>query len=98
MNNELKLDGPVSEALPGYCQKLLAQIARTKRAIASQFRDLLTDHQQVLHLALNEAEALAFQTRYPQLVFPDLAEEKVQGVMEWIARQRVVASQTLGFS
>jgi hypothetical protein len=98
MKNELEINGPVSENRPTYRQKLLAQIAQTKEAVAAEFRDFIADHQQVLRLALNEAEALAWQTNYPQLVFADLAEEKVQGVIDWIARQREVAIQTLGFS
>lgn len=98
MKKEHKLDASISEASPNYCQKLLAQITQTKNAIAGQFRDLIADHQHALHLALNEAEALAWQTNYPHLVFQDLAEEKVQGVVRWIARQRKVAAQTLAFS
>jgi hypothetical protein len=41
----------------------------------------------MFRLALNEAEALAWQTDYPQLVFPILATEKTQAVTEWNARQ-----------
>lgn len=38
-------------------------------------------------LALKEAEALAFQTHIPLLVFPVLAEEKVHAVRRWQRRQ-----------
>jgi hypothetical protein len=41
-------------------------------------------------LALNEAEALAWQTPYPHLFFPMLAEEKAASVKQWSARQRLV--------
>jgi len=96
MKNELKLNGLVSNACVNSYHRLLAQIAKTKKAIQAQFRDLVADHEQLLRLALNEAEALAWQTRYPQLVFADLAQEKAQGVVNWIARQQAVRSQTLG--
>jgi hypothetical protein len=44
--------------------------------------------EQLVRLALNEAEALARQTWYPHLVFPDLAAEKIQAVAAWENRQR----------
>jgi hypothetical protein len=39
---------------------------------------------------LNEAEALAWQTSYPHLLFPELAVEKVQAVAAWQTRQESV--------
>jgi hypothetical protein len=39
-------------------------------------------------LAVNEAEGLAWQTMYPQLVFPNLAREKIQHAAHWTQRQR----------
>jgi hypothetical protein len=72
------------------CQKLLAQIERTKDAIVAEFRETLGEHEQMLHLALNEAEALAWQTTYPHLIFPTLAVEKAQAVASWHRRQRSI--------
>jgi hypothetical protein len=40
---------------------------------------------------VSEAEALAFQTRFPQLVFADLAAEKIQRAALWTKRQNVLA-------
>ncbi len=89
MKNDMKqLNDRIATACVKSCQKVLTQIANTKDAILSQFRDLVADHEQVLRLALNEAEALAWETRYPQLVFPDLAEEKAQSIVNWISHQR----------
>jgi hypothetical protein len=48
----------------------------------------------MLRLALNEAEALAWQTLYPHLVFPDLAAEKVRGVAAWNSRQQLIGGQS----
>jgi hypothetical protein len=39
---------------------------------------------------VNEAEALAWQTPYPHLLFPSLAAEKVQAVAAWQTRQQSV--------
>lgn len=77
------------------CQKVLAQIQKARAAILTQFRGLIADHEQALRLALNEAEALAWETPFPQLVFPDLAEEKARAVEAWSLHQRRVQEQTL---
>jgi len=69
------------------CRKMLAQLERAKDAIAAEFGGLLGAHQPLLHLALNEAEALAWETEYPHLVFPTLAAEKAQELAAWHARQ-----------
>jgi hypothetical protein len=37
----------------------------------------------LVQLALNEAESLAWETEYPQLVFPALAEEKIATLSDW---------------
>jgi hypothetical protein len=72
----------------GSCRKVLAQINKTKEAIADEFRGRLDER--LLHLALNEAEALAWQTGYPGLLFPALATEKAQGVAQWNQHQKAV--------
>ena len=72
------------------CQKLLAQIEKTKESILAEFRQTLATQEQLLRLAVNEAEALAWQTAYPQLVFPALALEKAQAVADWDAHQRSI--------
>src|SRR5258708_3677994 len=72
------------------CQKLIAQIEKAKDIVLAEFRDTRETHEQLLRLALNEAEALAWQTAYPQLVFPVLAMEKAQAVAAWDARQQSI--------
>jgi hypothetical protein len=72
------------------CQKLIAQIEKAKDTILAEFRDTRETHEQLLRLALNEAEALAWQTAYPHLVFPTLAMEKAQAVAAWGARQQSI--------
>jgi hypothetical protein len=70
------------------CRKLLARIESTKAGILAEFRESLKEHGHLLDLALNEAEALAWQTEFPQLLFPALATEKAQAVATWHARQQ----------
>jgi hypothetical protein len=68
-------------------QKVLAEITRAKDAIFRESRRAFANHERLLRLALNEAEALAWQTMYPHLVFPDLAMEKVREITTWNTRQ-----------
>ena len=70
----------------GYGQKLAAQIERVKNNIVDDFHETFKAHEQLLDRAVGEAEALAWQTAYPQLVFPTLAMEKIQAAAGWNAR------------
>jgi len=72
------------------CRKLLAEVERVKTVVQDEFRGQLQEHQHLLKLALNEAEALAWQTDFPHLVFPTLAVEKAQAVAQWHSRQRAL--------
>jgi hypothetical protein len=70
------------------CRQIVAQIRNAKAAILAEFRDGLEEHRHLLRLAVNEAEALAWQTDYPHLLFPALAAEKARAVATWHLRQR----------
>jgi hypothetical protein len=78
--------------------KLLAGIEQTKGRIAAEFREIVESNQKSFQLALNEAEALAWQTEFPQLFFPDLVVEKVQVVATWKTRQQSVHQPQLAFA
>jgi len=72
------------------CLRLMERIAKVKQAVLNEFHDTLDAHNQMLHLAVNEAEALAWETDYPHLVFPALAHEKAEEVTSWESRQREI--------
>jgi len=74
------------------CRKILAQIESVRSQVADEFRDRLEEHKHVLDLALNEAEALAWESGYPQLFFPVLATEKASAINHWHERQRSLRS------
>jgi len=76
-----------------YCRRLLTEIQRTKQDLVNQFRKAFAGQEQLLRLALNEAEALAFLTDFPHLVFPDLAMEKVQTAANWSTHQKQIGSE-----
>ena len=67
-------------ACHGACQKVLAQLQAAKSAILAEVQAALKVPETRLRLAVYEAEALAWQTLYPQLTFPVLAMEKIQAV------------------
>ncbi len=75
------------------CKGILAQISEAKSAIFAEARETLKLRDQMLRLALNEAEALAWQTLYPHFFFSSLAVEKVQGVAAWNRHQRLLGGQ-----
>jgi hypothetical protein len=77
-----------AQACLASCRKLLDQIERAKARIVADFRARINSDEHLLELAVNEAEALAFSTGYPQLVFPVLAEENARAVEAWHARQQ----------
>ena len=72
------------------CRKIRAQIAGVKEAIFAEYSRVFSAPERLVRLALNEAEAAAWQTRYPHLFFPTLAAEKVRAVAAWNARQQSV--------
>src|SRR5215469_9552208 len=78
----------ISKACRKCYEVIMAQIRNTREAILTEGRETLQVQERLLRLAVNEAEALAWQTMYPQLVFPDLAMEKIRGAAQWSRRQR----------
>jgi len=75
-------------------RKVLAQIEDVREQVVAEFRDRLEEHKHVLDLALNEAEALAWETEFPQLLFPTLATEKARAVTGWHQRQQYLRQRT----
>lgn len=67
-------------------QKLIVGIERTKQNLAVRFLDQSELPERLFQVAMNEAEALAWQTGFPQLVFPTLAEEKIAAMSYWYDR------------
>lgn len=82
------------------CREITTQVASIKSGLVREFGAAIGGHANLLRSALNEAEALAWQTPYPHLLFPVLAEEKAVAVNRWAARQRRVhrASREMVFA
>ena len=82
----------LKQACFGACEKMAAQVARVKETIFAESRAMLAAPERMLKLALNEAEAVAWQTDFPHLFFPVLAVEKVRGVAAWNHHQTTMRS------
>jgi hypothetical protein len=67
-------------------RKLIIGLERAKQHLAARFAGRSDLPQRLYQVALNEAEALAWETEYPQLVFPTLAEEKIAAISSWYER------------
>ena len=65
-------------------------LAQVRTDIERQFDNLSQQAPRILHLSLNEAEALAWDSGFPHLVFPLLAEEKARRAEAWVTRQREI--------
>ena len=65
-----------------------------KSLLVERYQPLLPGHADLLELALNEAESLAWETSFPRLVFPALAEEKLESLHGWARRQRALCEST----
>jgi hypothetical protein len=97
-SNNLTTESTTANYYVRSCKKLLAGIEQAKNRILNEFHVTLEPQHKPFQLALNEAEALAWQTAYPHLLFPSLAVEKIQSVAAWQARQRLVHQQHLAFA
>jgi hypothetical protein len=68
-------------------QKIVRFLDSVKRRVFGEYRAALGFNESLLRLAISEAEAIAWQTGYPHLVFPQLAVEKAQDAVRWQFRQ-----------
>lgn len=87
-----KLNASVTERCP-VAAKAVRELKREMRQqYAGRFADL-----HLLDLTLREAESMAWETTFPHLFFPVLAEEKVARSIAWTERQRAVKAATSEF-
>lgn len=78
----------LTEVCLNTCLKLLAQIEGARKRVVTDYQSTVQEHEHLLELAVNEAEALAWQTGFPHLLFPTLAEENARRVANWHERQQ----------
>ena len=86
LTNEAEMTSPSTSPSQNVADAIFAARAMIER----DFSALAEQQPQLLRLALNEAEALAWQSGFPELVFPILAQEKAGKVAAWHERQQTV--------
>jgi hypothetical protein len=72
------------------CEAIRKAVLRNKQSVLNEYLTEAGEHARVLRLALTEAEALAWQTDFPDLLFPTLATEKARAAVLWHQRQRAL--------
>ncbi len=79
------------QALCDRCyQAVLRRLASVRANIEREFSRKMAGYDRLLKAAITEAEALAWQTPYPHLFFPELAQEKAAAAHQWVTRQRAL--------
>jgi hypothetical protein len=99
--NQIKQEANKSGLVAGFkqaclksCDKVIARIKEAKAAILTEAQGRAQASDLMLRLAVAEAEAIAWQTSVPHLIFPTLAMERVQAVSNWSDRQQAVRRQS----
>lgn len=77
-------------------EKALQRLTNVKSAVEREFSRFTQGNELLLKAAINEAEAIAWQTPYPHLLFPVLAEEKAAAARQWTERQSAIRNQSPG--
>lgn len=85
-NSEISVSD--SRPVAAVCAKVAGFLDAVKREVFADFQSALGANEQLLRLAIIEADALARQTDYPHLVFPLLAEEKASKAARWQFHQQ----------
>jgi hypothetical protein len=87
-NEQLSSKQNFTAACIGACEKIADQLSQAKHSLVAEFKDALKTQEALLRLAIVEADAIAWQTEYPHLLFPSLAVEKLQTAIGWQSRQQ----------
>ena len=77
-----------------FCTAIEQGLRAIKEGLFKAHRTHNKRNDQVLRLALNEAEALAVASGFPQLLFPTLAMEKAQSAVAWHRRQQTIQQRS----
>jgi hypothetical protein len=99
MNTTMKNNNLVNSHAPTAVRTAWdSQIESVKHQVFAAYKNALGDNDQLLRLALIEADVLARQTEYPQLFFPLLATEKAQYAARWQYHQRYLLRNNSAYS
>lgn len=89
MRTRLRHEAPVNRTRADTLRSRL-RIRHYRKTLQRRLASVSDGQRRLIDLALNEAEALVWQTPFPQFLFPALAEEKAQAVTRWQNRQQAI--------
>jgi len=69
-----------SEIPAGFCNKLVSAVTNLKDKLQHHYEGALPGRAEQIQIAVAEAEALAWETSFPHLFLPDLAEARIAAV------------------
>lgn len=87
-NNDSESNNRATGAVGAVCHEITRRLETVKQQVFAEYQPALGPNEQLLRLALVEADALARQTDYPELVFPLLAAEKARNAARWQFHQQ----------
>lgn len=88
-NNDSENTGQATPSIgTAVCRKVAGLLETVKQEVFAEYQPVLGSNEPLLRLALIEADALARQTDYPELVFPLLAAEKARKAARWQFHQQ----------
>jgi hypothetical protein len=88
----------LKETCLAVCEKIGRQIRQARENVLAEFEDAFKTREPLLQRAVAEANALAWQTDYPHLLFPLLAVEKIQRAADWKTRQQFLLRNTSAYA
>jgi hypothetical protein len=71
-----------------FCRQLIDALASLKHRLVSKYESMLPGSGDLIRRAVNEAEQAAWETAFPQLLLPDLAEARLSTLAPAYARAR----------
>lgn len=72
-----------------FCRKLIDALAGLKHKLIARYEQILPGSGELIRRAVNEAELVAWETSFPHLVLPDLAEARLAALAPALAYAKV---------
>jgi len=74
-----------SSGSPGFCSQVAVAVAELKQQLREQYEDQFPSAAKLIHVTIDSAVLMAWETKIPHLVLPELVSEKVARLLNSIA-------------
>ncbi|MGC3988745.1 MAG: hypothetical protein QM796_03465 [Chthoniobacteraceae bacterium] len=72
----------VTQGSHGFCSQVVLAVAELKDRLRERYEGCFPENARMIHSAIDAAVSLAWETRVPHLVLPELVAEKVQRLLK----------------